>query len=52
MFKLLCLGCAVILIVGTTFRFTMLAQGLSEAKLLPKSWRHWLYGEHDPKKTS
>ncbi len=52
MFKLLWLGCAVVLIIGTAFRFTMLAQGLSEAKLLPKSWRHWLYGEHDRKKTS
>jgi hypothetical protein len=52
MYELLCLGCAVVLIIGTVFRFTMLAQGLSEAKLLPKSWRLWLYGEHDPKKTS
>jgi len=38
--------------MGQRFGFTMLAQGLPEAKLLPKSWRHWLYGEHDPKKTS
>ena len=34
MTELLCLGCAVVVIIGTVFRFTMLAQGLSEAKLL------------------
>jgi len=43
MVKLLCLGCVVALIVGSVFRFTLLAQGASEAKLLPKSWRQWLY---------
>ena len=43
MVKLLCLGCVVTLIVGSVFRFTLLAQGASEAKLLPKSWRQWLY---------
>ena len=52
MLKLLCLGCVVALIVGTVFRFTMLAQGLSEAKLLPKSWRHWLYDVNQAKKTN
>jgi hypothetical protein len=38
MVKFLCLGCLAALIVGSAFRFTLLAQGLSEAKLLPKSW--------------
>ena len=37
MLKLLGLGCVVALVVGTVFRFTMLAQGLSEAKLCPKA---------------
>jgi len=52
MFKLLCLGCAVGIIIGTVFRFVMLSEGLAEAKLLPKSWRRWLYDERHAKKTS
>jgi len=52
MLKLLCLGCVSALIIGTVFRFTMLAQGLSEAKLLPQSWRRWLYDVNHAKKTS
>jgi hypothetical protein len=51
MLKLLGLGCVVALVVGTVFRFTMLAQGLSEAKLLPKSWRRWLYDSKHGKST-
>ena len=52
MYKLLCLGCVVAIIIATVFRFAMLSQGLAEAKLLPKSWRRWLYDERHAKKTS
>jgi hypothetical protein len=52
MYKLLCFGCAVAIIIGTIFRFLMLSQGLAEAKLLPKSWRRWLYDVNHSKKTS
>ena len=52
MYKLLGLGCVVAIIVGTIFRFVMLSQGLAEAKLLPKSWRRWLYDVGHSKKTS
>ena len=43
MVNLLCACCLLALIVGSAFRFTLLAQGLAEARLLPKSWREWLY---------
>lgn len=43
MLKLFCVGCVVALILGSALRFTLVAQALSEAKLLPKGWRHWLY---------
>jgi hypothetical protein len=43
MLKLFCMGCLVALVLGSALRFTLLAQALSEAKLLPKGWRHWLY---------
>jgi len=52
MYKLLCLGCVVAIIIAMVFRFVMLSQGLAEAKLLPKSWRRWLYDERHAKKTS
>ena len=52
MLKLLGLGCVVALIIGTFFRFTLLARGASEAKLLPEGWRRWLYGINHSKKTS
>jgi hypothetical protein len=52
MLKLFCLGWVVAVTIGTVFRFVMLAQGLSEANLLPKSWRRWLYGVNLGKKTS
>jgi hypothetical protein len=52
MFKLFCVGCGVALIIGSAFRFTLLAQGLAEAKLLPKTWRRWLYDMNHPKKAS
>jgi hypothetical protein len=52
MLKLLSQGCMVALVVGTVFRFTLLAQGLSEARLLPASWRRWLYDTKDAKRTS
>ncbi len=52
MYKLLCLGCVVAVIIGTAFRFLMLSQGLAEAKLLPKSWRRWLYDIRHANKTS
>jgi hypothetical protein len=51
MLKFLGLGCVVALVIGTFFRFTLLAQGASEAKLLPKTWRRWLYDTHG-KRTS
>jgi hypothetical protein len=44
MFKFVCEGCLVALVIGSAFRFTMLAQGLSTAKLLPPSWSRWLHG--------
>ena len=50
MYTLLGLGCLVA--IGTIFRFVMLSQGLAEAKLLPKSWRRWLYDVNHGKKTS
>src|SRR5258708_4191833 len=34
MFKLFCEGCVVALVVGSAFRFAMLAHGLSAAKML------------------
>lgn len=43
MVKLFCMGCVVAFILGSAFRFTLLAQALSAAKLLPTGWRHWLY---------
>jgi hypothetical protein len=43
MFKILCLSCVLALIVGSAFRFTLLAAGLAEARVLPDSWRRWLY---------
>jgi hypothetical protein len=52
MFKLFCLGCLVAVILAVAHRFALLAQGLSEAKLLPKSWRRWLYDTNHVKKTS
>jgi hypothetical protein len=52
MLKLLCLGCIVALILGSALRFTLVAQGLAEAKLLPKSWRTWLYDLNHSKKIS
>ncbi len=52
MYRLLCLGCVVAIIIGTAFRFVMLSQGLAEVKLLPKSWRRWLYDINHSKKTS
>ena len=52
MYKLLGLGCVVAIVIGTIFRFVMLSQGLAEAKLLPKSWRRWLYDVSHSKKTS
>jgi hypothetical protein len=52
MFKFLCLGCLVAVILAAALRFTLLAQGLSEARLLPKSWRRWLYDTNHAKKTS
>jgi len=44
MLERLCLACVAAFIIGSAFRFTLLAQGLAEAKLLPQSWRRWLYG--------
>lgn len=43
MLKLFCMGCVIAFILGSAFRFTLLAQALSKAKLLPTGWRHWLY---------
>jgi len=51
LYKLLILACVAALILGLPFRFTM-AQGLAEAKLLPESWRRWLYGMNHAKKTN
>ena len=50
MFKLFCDGCLVAIVIGSAFRFTMLAHGLSRAKLLPLSWSRWLHGDNSSRK--
>jgi len=47
---LTCLGCLLAVLVGTAFRVTLLLQGSSEAKFLPKSLRRWLYDMNHAKK--
>jgi len=48
MFKLLYAGCLVAIVLGSALRFTLIAQAMAEAKVLPKSWRRWLYGLNHP----
>jgi hypothetical protein len=48
MFTALCTGCICVFILGTAFRFGMLAGFLGRAKVLPENWRRWMYDVKSP----
>jgi hypothetical protein len=43
MFTALCVGCVVVLAIGTALRFGMLAGVLGSVGWLPEKWRNWMY---------
>jgi hypothetical protein len=43
MFTALCVGCVVLIAVGTAVRFGVLAGVLGSAGWLPEKWRTWMF---------
>jgi hypothetical protein len=48
MFTALCIGCVCVFVLGTAFRFGMLAGLLAKSGVLPDDWRRWVYNAKNP----